>query len=133
MNSYELILLFDPNLGEEKIAEIISKTEDKIKSLGGEIEKTDKWGIKTLQSTLSKARKLTQAYYVLICFKGASSIPAGTSSFLKVNENIVRHSICRAIPKTERETQLEEQGEVQAVHVGEIKEVEPQGESLGQS
>ncbi len=133
MNSYELMLLFDPNLGEEKIGGIVSKIEGKVKSLGGELEKTDKWGIRKLPSRIKKAKKLTQAYYVVIYFKGKTSLPGDLQSYLKVTENIIRYSILHGVAKPEAEIAgkpLEAKEEVEAVHIGEIKEA---GESLGES
>mgnify|MGYP001575375826 CR=1 FL=1 len=62
MNRYEMMLLIDPNLGDEKIGELITKIEDKIKSWGGEIEKTEKWGIRRLASKALNAKRLTRAF-----------------------------------------------------------------------
>lgn len=97
MNSYELILIFDPNLGEEKIKATLSKIENKIKSLKAEIEKIEDWGIKKLASTFLKAKKLKQGYYTLIRLKGASSLPHELTNYLKVTENVIRYSIARAV------------------------------------
>jgi len=124
LNSYELIVLIDPNLGEEKIEALVAKVEGKIKSLGGEIEKIDKWGTKRLASMIKKAKKLTQAHYVAIYFRSEPAIPEGLKKFLKVTENIVRYSLIRAAEKKLAEiegTPVEEKGEADAVNVGEIK------------
>lgn len=126
MNSYEIILLFDSNLGEEKIGGIVSKIEGKIGSLGGELEKTDKWGVRNLPLRLQKARKLTQAYYVALFFKGESALPGKIQAYLKVTENIIRYSVMRAVPKAEPEIAAAPE----AVNVGEIKGAE---EALGES
>ena len=129
MNAYELMLLFDPNLGEEKIGQIISKIEGKIGSLGGELEKTDKWGVRNLPGRLKSAKKLKQAYYAVVFFKGASDLPGKLQGFLKVTENIVRYSTQRSQPKPEAEIEGAPQ-EVEAINVGEIKGAE---EALGES
>ncbi|MEE8637574.1 MAG: 30S ribosomal protein S6 [Candidatus Margulisiibacteriota bacterium] len=133
MNSYEIMLLFDPNLGEEKIGGIVSKIEGKIKGLGGELEKTDKWGAKNLPVRLQKARKLKQAYYVVIYFKAETSLPGGLQNYLKVTENVIRYSIFRSQVKPPAEIEgapLEAKGEIEAVDIGEIKGAE---EILGES
>jgi ribosomal protein S6 len=130
------MLIFDPNLGEEKIGELVSKIEGRIKSLGGEVEKTDKWGVRKLPGRMKKAKKLTQAHYVLIYFKSESSLPKELQGFLKVTENVVRYSIFQAVPKAAAAEvpSAEEGGGIEAVNVGEIKEVRPaSGESLGES
>jgi small subunit ribosomal protein S6 len=124
LTSYELMLLIDPGLGEEKTEALLTKVANKIKTLGGEIEKTDKWGTKKLASIVHRAKKLTSAYYVVIYFKSATSLPAELRNFLKVTEEVVRSSIMHAVEKT-----LEPA--VEAVNVGEIKEVA--GELGGES
>ena len=52
MNPYELMIVFDPNLGEDKIDVILGKIEAKIKGAGGEVTKTDKWGTRRLASEM---------------------------------------------------------------------------------
>ncbi len=96
MNEYELILIIDPNLGEDKIGALLLKVEDRIKHLGGELKKTDKWGIRRLAYPLRSAKKLQQAYYAVIYFKSASALPAEISGYLKVTENILRYCVGRA-------------------------------------
>ena len=133
MNSYELILIFDPNLGEEKIDGMLSKIEGRIKDLGGELEKTDKWGIRKLASVMSGAKKLREGYYVVIYFRADTSLPQEIQNYLKVTENVIRYTICRAVAKPLAEiagTALESKEEIKAVDIGEIKEA---GETLGQS
>ena len=123
LKAYELVLIFDPNLGEEKISEMLGKVEEKLKGFGGEIEKTDKLGIKRLASTFKKARKLTQGYYVIIFFNGEPTLPGQISANLKVTENIVRYSVLQAVPKKAPEiVEKPAEAETEAVNVGEIKE-----------
>ncbi len=123
MNAYEMVLMFDASLGTEKIEGLIAKIEGKATSLGAEIEKTDKWGVRRAASKIKKAKKLTQVYYALVFFKSPSSVPAELQKYLKVTEGVVRYSILCAVPK-------EEKPEAQVVNVGEIKEI---GASGGES
>lgn len=124
MNKYELILLFDLALGEEKIGQLVSKVEDKIKSFGGEILKTEKWGARRPLSRIKKAKRLNTAYYVFIRFDSEPALPAELKAFLKVTENVVRSFISRAVdfPKP-AETRIAGIP-IEAVSVGEIKPVE---------
>ncbi|MFH1826490.1 MAG: 30S ribosomal protein S6 [bacterium] len=139
MQVYELMIMFDPNLGDEVIAGIISKIENKMKGFGAEITKTDKWGIKRLASIVKKDRKITQAYYVVIYFTSETSIPAQVQSYLKVTENIIRYSIAKEVaqPPPPREVPgapIASEAKVEAVNVGEIKGAEEmKGEDFGQS
>ena len=123
MFSYELVVSFDPNLGEEKIGEMVSKIETKIKGFGGEVEKVDRWGIRKLASIIKKAKKLTQAYFVVVFFKGEKVLPGKVQSYLKVTEDIIRYSIFKGVPKQKVEIAgtPADKGAVEAVNGGEIK------------
>src|SRR3989338_8267210 len=97
MNNYELILLFDANLGEDKIDAVLARVEEKTKGQGGAIDKIEKWGTKRLASMIKKAKGLTQGYYVLVRFHGPSSLQAELRSYLHVTEHVVRYFISRAV------------------------------------
>lgn len=129
MNPYELILIMDPRLGEEKIGQQIAKVEEKIRSLGGEVEKTEKWGTKALASMMKKVRNLTQGYYVLINFKGKGALPAELKENLKVNEHIVRYFLSKAVIF---ETARAEEKEITGAPVAEAELAEIKGEPLGE-
>jgi small subunit ribosomal protein S6 len=126
------MMIFDPALGDEKIEKLISKAEEKIKSLGGEIDKTDKWGSKRLASPFAKLKKMTNGYYVVIYFKSDPSVPAKVQSFLKVTENIIRYSVYRSTPMSEQPTGAPfiEEGKGEGLEIGEIKGAE---EAFGES
>lgn len=131
MKSYELMLLFDPGLGEEKIKQVVSKIESKTKTLGGEISKTDHWGTKNLGYSLKNPKKLSQVYYVVIYFNSETSLPAELQKTLKVTEEVFRYAISLAVKHPEKRPAKEEE-EIKAVNVGEIKSVEEEEASLGQ-
>lgn len=120
MNSYELILIFDPVLGEDKIGVMVTKIEDRIKALKGEVTKTEKWGLRRLASMMRKARKVTQAYYVLIRFDSPPSVPAEIKANLKVTENIIRYFISKAVELPPPPIRTEAKP-LEAVNVGDIK------------
>ncbi|MDD4179773.1 MAG: 30S ribosomal protein S6 [Candidatus Margulisbacteria bacterium] len=128
MNQYELILIFDPKMGEDKIDHFVTKVGEKIKGWGGEVEGVEKWGAKRLASIMSKAKTLQQGFYVLVRFKSPANVPGEVKAFLKVSESVVRSFLSRAVAA---ETVTSEKSEIagkplDAVSVGEIK-----GEPLG--
>ncbi len=131
MNNYELILIFDPNLGEEKTGSFVGKIEEKIKSLGGEVEKTEKWGSRRLASMIKKAKTMTQGYYVLIRFKAPANTPAELRALLKVSEQVIRYFLSKAVVVLEGHVNRREvpgaARVTEAVEVGEIK-----GKPLGE-
>ena len=107
MNSYELLLIFDPRLGEEKIGQVVGKIEDKIKSLGGEPKKTEKWGVKRLPNLFKKAKTMPQVYYVMLFFEAPSKVPAGLQAYLKVNEDVFRYAVYRAEKREEALSEIQ--------------------------
>lgn len=114
----------------------VNKIEDKIRSLGGEISKTDKWGTRKLASMLRKHPKLQQAFYVLIFFQSATAVPASLNAYLKINEEIARYAVIRGGEEAPAEiagTPIAEPSEAEAVEVGEIKGEPDAEESSGQS
>jgi len=107
LNSYELLLIFDPRLGEEKIGQVVGKIEDKIKTLGGEPKKTEKWGVKRLPNLFKKAKTMPQVYYVMLFFDAPSAVPASLQAFLKVNEDIFRYAVYRAAAGVEKLAEIQ--------------------------
>lgn len=115
MKSYELMVLINPIVGEAAIEGLIKKIEDKIIALGGEVKKTDKWGVKKLQSDFKNVKNLKNAFYVLFYFDALPSVPLPLKAYLKVTEHLVRFSVMLAVPKDEREV------EVKPLEIPEIK------------
>jgi len=128
LNPYELTVIINPNIGDEKALVLITKIEDKIKSLGGEVEKTDRLGMRKLAYPPKDAPKLQQAYYAIVFFKSPSSLPAQLNNYLRVIEDVVRHLIAKGTPQVL--TEIEGSPiEGKAVEVGETKK---EAETLGQ-
>jgi len=117
------MVLINPIVGEAALPGLINKIEEKIKALGGEVKKTDKWGVKKLQSEFRNVKNLKNAFYVLFYFDALPSVPLPLKAYLKVTEHLVRFSVMLAVPKDEREIEGKPivSDEVAAVAVPEIK------------
>jgi small subunit ribosomal protein S6 len=98
LKPYEAILIFNPAVTEDRIDASISKFEKKIKDSGGTDMITAKWGAKKLASTIKKAKKATEGYYVLINFNGEGRTPNELKSLLNVSEEIIRYSVICSKP-----------------------------------
>ena len=48
MTEYEILLMLDPDLAEEKQAEVVQRTRDLIEQGGGTFERQDVWGRRKL-------------------------------------------------------------------------------------
>jgi len=98
LKPYEAVIIFNPNMTEDKIDVSISKFEKKLKESGGTDISTAKWGLKKLLSTIKKAKKVTEGYYVMISFNGESQTPNALSSTLRVSEEVIRYSVLCSQP-----------------------------------
>jgi len=90
VNSYELILVFNPDAGEDKINLIVEKLTKKIEAGKGVMEKVDAWGKKKLSFTFMKHKHLKDGYYVAMFFKSPSNVPKELENIIIVTEEIIR-------------------------------------------
>jgi small subunit ribosomal protein S6 len=107
LKPYEAIIVFNPAVTEDRIDASLAKLEKKIKDSGGADIVTAKWGTRKLASIISKAKKVTEGYYVLINFNGEGRTPNELKSLLNVSEEIIRYSVicskpAQAEPKEEK-------------------------------
>jgi small subunit ribosomal protein S6 len=107
LKPYEAIIVFNPAVTEDRIDASLAKLDKKIKDSGGADIVTAKWGTRKLASIISKAKKVTEGYYVLINFNGEGRTPNELKSLLNVSEEIIRYSVicskpAQAEPKEEK-------------------------------
>ena len=98
MKPYEAIIIFNPSISEDKIDASIAKFEKKIKDSGGTDITTAKWGTRKLASPIKKAKKASEAYYVMINFNGEGNTPNDLKTLLNVSEEVIRYSVMCAKP-----------------------------------
>ena len=132
MKPYEAIIIFNPAVTEDRIDASISKFEKKIKDSGGADIITAKWGTRKLASTIKKAKKATEGYYVLINFNGEGRTPNDLKSLLNVSEEIIRYSVicskpAQAEPKEEK-VEIEPSMIIPSVPSGQGEQASNQGE-----
>jgi len=87
MNIYEEIMILDPGLDDKGVEDTVQKVRDIIIRGGGEILKTESWGIKKLAYELNKREK---GYYILFLFKSPPSIISELERHARVTEQIVK-------------------------------------------
>ena len=71
MAKYEMLYLLNNELSDEAKEAEIAKYEDVVKSMGGAIVSTDKWGTK---KTAYPINYKTEAYYVLMTFEAEANV-----------------------------------------------------------
>jgi small subunit ribosomal protein S6 len=90
MNNYESMVIYTPNLTDQEAVAENDKLIDLIKSLKGEIVKTDNWGKRSLAYEINKKR---EGHYVINYFKLPPVSISEIEKFYRLSETIMRNNI----------------------------------------
>jgi small subunit ribosomal protein S6 len=89
---YEILLLLDPELPEEKQAETIARTRDLIEKGGGTVDRHDAWGRRKLAYEIDHK---TDGSYHLLLFSASPETLDEVSRVLKIDDTVMRHMATR--------------------------------------
>ena len=89
MKDYEVMFILRPAL-DEVIKSNIEKYEELITKNGGNVQKTDKWGVKRLAYTIEN---LDSGYYVLMTFSASKYCVMELDRVMKISDEVLRHMI----------------------------------------
>ena len=92
MAKYELLYLLNNDSTEEVKAAEIAKYEDIVKSMGGVVVSTDKWGTK---KTAYPINYKTEAYYVLMTFEAESNVLTELERVARIDSEVVRRMVTK--------------------------------------
>ena len=92
MREYEVMFIVDPEIEEEEISQEIEKVKSLITEHGGEVESVDEWGKRQLAYPIRKKR---EGHYVVINFKGNSTLPQRLRDEIKLDSKILRSMVVR--------------------------------------
>jgi small subunit ribosomal protein S6 len=90
MRRYELMLLFRPDLEDDKLQAAVEKVTRAIVNAGGALTKVSPWGKRRLAYEIKHFR---EASYFLIHFDIAPSEVRGIERGILITEEIVRHLV----------------------------------------
>ena len=93
MKEYELAVIFDASLEEDKIDKEIEKQTTLLEKENCEIEKIDKWGVKKLAYPI---KKQDNGFYTIIYFKGTSEVIPELERLNRINDSILRHMVVKS-------------------------------------
>jgi len=89
---YELVCIFDPQLGDTAFEPLVEKYESQLKAAGAEIVNIDRWGLRKMAYTSVGLKQRQQGFYVLYQFTAApESMGEGLLHELKMDEGVLRH------------------------------------------
>ena len=87
LRPYEVLVIIDPRPTDEEVAQLLTRIQDNLKELGGEVTRVENWGKRRLAHDIKKQREGTYAVLEV------SAEPAVVKEFerqLKLNENVLR-------------------------------------------
>jgi small subunit ribosomal protein S6 len=89
---YEILLLLDPELAEERQAEVIARVRDLIEKGGGAFERHDVWGRRKLAYEIDHK---TEGSYHLLSFSTSAETLDEIGRVLKIDDAVMRHMATR--------------------------------------
>jgi small subunit ribosomal protein S6 len=92
MNAYEILLMLDAELPDERHDEIVQRTRELIEQRGGLVEKHDPWGRRKLAYEID--HKSEGAYHLLLFSSDAETLDE-LSRILKISDGVMRHMAVR--------------------------------------
>lgn len=91
MRKYETMLIFLPNLEEEKRVNLLDRFKGIIEA-NGSISNVDEWGLRKLAYLIDD---IGEGYYVLVNFESTPEVVDELDRVAKISDGIMRHMIIR--------------------------------------
>ena len=92
MNKYEMLYVLNATLSDEAKDALIAKFEDVVKKSGGNVESSDKWGVKKLAYPIDYK---TEGYYVLMTFTAEPNAISEIERVAGITEDVMRRIITK--------------------------------------
>jgi small subunit ribosomal protein S6 len=93
------MVIVDPRLTEEEVAQLQAKLQESFTGLGGEVVATENWGKRRLSFELRKQREGT---YLLCQVKAEPAVMREYERQLRLNESVLRYMTTRVIERRKR-------------------------------
>lgn len=94
MNDYEIMLLLDPDLAEERGNEIIQRIRDSVDGSSGTWDGHEPWGRRRLAYEIAHR---SEAVYHLLLFTCPTETLAEITRVLKITDGVTRHGAFRRV------------------------------------
>jgi small subunit ribosomal protein S6 len=92
MRPYETMIIFDPDLEEQVIQDVVGRALEVVRANGGTPGQVDRWGKRTFAYELRRRR---EGYYVVAEFSADPKASAELDRFLTLADEVLRHKIIR--------------------------------------
>jgi small subunit ribosomal protein S6 len=94
VNDYEIMLLLDPELAEERSNEIIQRIRDSVDGAKGTWDGHEPWGRRRLAYEIGHK---AEAVYHLLLFSAPPETLAEITRVLKITDGVMRHGAYRRV------------------------------------
>jgi small subunit ribosomal protein S6 len=94
VNEYEILLLLDPDLDDDRQSEIVTRARERIESGGGTWDLHDVWGRRKLAFEI---RHKADGTYHLLHFTCDAGTLDEVSRILRIDDGVMRHMATRRI------------------------------------
>jgi small subunit ribosomal protein S6 len=111
VNDYEILLMLDPELPEERQGEIVTRAQELVAKHGGAWEAQEAWGRRRLAYEIDHK---SEGAYHLLTFTSTPETLDEVSRVLKITEGVMRHMATRR-PKPHRRSETKP-GTMEAAH-----------------
>jgi small subunit ribosomal protein S6 len=98
VTGYEVLLMLDPELAEERGDEILKRTQELVEKSGGSWDGHEPWGRKKLAYEIDHKG---EGVYHLLLFSAQAETLDEISRVLRITDGVIRHM---AVRRTERRT-----------------------------
>lgn len=95
MTQYEIMLLLDPELADERQNEILTRIRELVEKRGGAWQSQDAWGRRRLAYEIEKRG---EAVYYLLQFDCDGETLDELTRVLKITDGVLRHMAVRRLP-----------------------------------
>lgn len=92
MPNYEAVFVFQPELPESRLTELLTRLKNIISSHEGTLDVVDDWGKKRLAYPIQRYR---EGYYVLFRFSAAPGAVSEITKFVRTVDGIIRHIVIK--------------------------------------
>ena len=92
MAKYELALVVNARIEDEKRVAVVKRAQGYIERFGGKVGATEEWGKKRLAYEI---QKMTEAYYYIVNFEAPLDAPAQIENNVRIMEQVIRFLIVK--------------------------------------
>jgi small subunit ribosomal protein S6 len=95
VSAYEILLMLDPELPEERQSEVVARTRELVERGGGTWANQDIWGRRKLAYEIDHK---PEGVYHLLTFDATPETLDEISRVLKITDGVMRHMAVRQVP-----------------------------------